>query len=182
MATTYLNSPNGTGTDPQIATFSMWFKLTKPEADECYLFSGGDGASNNSWLRIQGSDGQLYFRNRTSGSNDCVIRTNAQYRDVNGWYHVVLKLNSTLGTAGDRATMYVNGQEVTDLAANTDMTQNNLFHMFGSTQTHIGKRVNDGSTGNVGGFLASHVHFCDGYAYDDDVTRDEKTFWSSTLL
>ena len=43
---TYINSPNGTGTDPQIATFSMWFKLTKPEATEVYLFSGGDGGSN----------------------------------------------------------------------------------------------------------------------------------------
>ncbi len=167
MATTYLNSPAGSGTDPQIATFSMWFKISAAvESDEMYLFSGGDGASNNSWLRIQGTDRQLYFRNRTSGSNDCIIRTNAKYRDLNGWYHVVLKLNSTLGTAADRATMYVNGQEVTDLAASTNMTQNNLFHMFGATTTHIGKRVNDGSTGQVGNFLASHIHFCDGYAYD----------------
>jgi len=166
MASTYINSPNGTGTDPQIATFSMWFKITKPEATEVYLFSGGDGASNNSWLRVQGGTGQLYFRNRTSSSNDCVIQTNAQYRDVNGWYHVVLKLNSTLSTAADRATMYVNGEEITSFSSSTDMTQNNLFHMFGATITHIGKRVNDGSTGNLGGFLASHVHFCDGYAYD----------------
>lgn len=167
MATTYLNSPAGSGTDPQIATFSMWFKITTSlETDEMYLFSGGDGSSNNSWLRVQGTDRELYFRNRTSSSNDCVIRTNAKYRDLNGWYHVVLKLNSTLGTAADRATMYVNGQEVTSLASSTDMTQNNLFHMFGSTTTHIGKRVNDGSTGQVGNFLASHVHFCDGYAYD----------------
>jgi len=166
MASTYINSPNGTGTDPQIATFSMWFKITKPEATEVYLFSGGDGASNNSWLRVQGGTGQLYFRNRTSSSNDCVIQTNAQYRDVNGWHHVVLKLNSTLSTAADRATMYVNGEEITSFSSSTDMTQNNLFHMFGATITHIGKRVNDGSTGNLGGFLASHVHFCDGYAYD----------------
>ena len=120
MATTYLNSPAGSGTDPQIATFSMWFKISAAvESDEMYLFSGGDGASNNSWLRIQGTDRQLYFRNRTSGGNDCVIRTNAKYRDLNGWYHVVLKLNSTLGTAADRATMYVNGQEVTSLASST---------------------------------------------------------------
>jgi hypothetical protein len=166
MATTYINSPAGSGTDPQIATFSMWFKITKPEATEVYLFSGGDGASNNSWLRFQGGTGQLYFRNRTSSSNDCIIQTNAQYKDVNGWYHVVLKLNSTLSTAADRATMYVNGEEITSLSSSTDMTQNNLFHMFGATVTHIGKRVNDGTTGNLGGFLASHVHFCDGYAYD----------------
>ena len=96
MSTTYINSPNGSGTDPQIATFSMWFKVTKSEATEAYLFSGGDGRANNSWLRFQGSTGQLYFRNRTSSANDCVIQTNAQYKDVNGWYHVVLKLNSTL--------------------------------------------------------------------------------------
>jgi hypothetical protein len=167
MATTYLNSPAGSGTDPQIATFSMWFKISAAvESDEMYLFSGGDGASNNSWLRIQGTDRELYFRNRTSGSNDCIIKTSARYRDLNGWYHVVLKLNSTLGTAADRATMYVNGQEVTSLASSTNMTQNNLFHMFGATTTHIGKRVNDGSTGQIGNFLASHIHFCDGYAYD----------------
>jgi hypothetical protein len=166
MATTYLNSPNGTGTDPQIATFSMWFKLTKPEANEVYLFSGGDGGSNNSWLRVQGNSGKLYFRNRTSSSNDCVIQTEANHLDQNGWYHVVLKLNSTLSTVADRAIMYINGQEVTTYASSTDMTQNNLFHMFGATTTHIGKRVNDGSTGYIGGFLASHVHFCDGYAYD----------------
>jgi len=164
MATTYINSPNGTGTDPQIATFSMWFKITKPEATEVYLFSGGDGGSNNSWLRIQGGSGKLYFRNRTGSSTDCVIQTAANHLDPNGWYHIVLKLNSTLSTAADRAIMYINGQEVTAYSSSTDMTQNNLFHMFGSTQTHIGKRVNDGSTGNVGGFLASHVHFIDGTA------------------
>jgi hypothetical protein len=164
MGTTYLTKTSGGGTDPQIATFSMWFKIGKL-ASSMYLFSGGDGASNNSWLRFQ-SDGKLYFRNRTSSSNDCVKITQANYVDPNGWYHVVLKFNSTLSTAADRTTMYINGQEVTAYSSSTDMTQNNLFHMFGSTTTYIGKRVDDGTTDTVGEFSASHIHFCDGYAYD----------------
>ena len=70
--TTYINTPAGSGTDNTKCTISFWLKQTHDQGNESpYLFSGGDGASNNFWIRLQ-SDGRLYLRNRTSGGNDCV--------------------------------------------------------------------------------------------------------------
>ena len=163
---TYINTPAGSGTDNTKCTISFWLKQTHNQGSTSpYLFSGGDGPNNNFWIRLQ-SDGRLYLRNRTSGGNDCVKTTNLRLRDFSAWYHLCFELDSTQSTAADRNKIWINGVLQTSFDSNTNMTQNNLWHCYGSTVSHIGKRVNDGSSGTLGQFNMSHFHYIDGTAYD----------------
>jgi len=164
--TTYINTPAGSGTDNTKCTISFWLKQTHDQGNSSpYLFSGGDGASNNFWIRLN-SDGRIYLRNRTSSGNDCAKTTNALIRDFSAWYHLVFELDSTQSTAENRNKIWINGVLQTSFDTNTNMTQNNLWHCYGSTVSHIGKRVNDGSSGTLGQFNMSHFHYIDGTAYD----------------
>ena len=43
--------------------------------------------------------------------------TNRQFRDVNGWYHIVAAVDTTDSTAGDRVKLYINGERQTSFAS-----------------------------------------------------------------
>ena len=38
------------------------------------------------------------------------------FRDFSAWYHFVLALDTTQGTASNRVKMYINGDQITDFA------------------------------------------------------------------
>ena len=48
------------------------------------------------------------------------LRTNAQFRDTNAWYHFVFQYDSTQATAANRLKLYINGVEVTSFASQTN--------------------------------------------------------------
>ena len=42
-------------------------------------------------------------------------KTNRKFRDTCLWYHIVVRVDPTQSTAGDRIRVYVNGVQETDL-------------------------------------------------------------------
>ena len=40
--------------------------------------------------------------------------TTQVFRDTSAWYHFVLAVDTTQSTLGDRMTVYVNGEQITD--------------------------------------------------------------------
>ena len=57
----------------------------------------------------------LSFFAKVSGSFILYVDTSAKFRDTTGWYHIVARCDTTNGTAN----IYVNGEEITNLATNT---------------------------------------------------------------
>lgn len=93
------------------------------------------------------------------------IETDAVFRDLSSWYHIVLALDTTAATASDRVKIWVNGilQSVDSNqysgygAQNTDVATNR-------TNPHnIAKYVNYGEYGNL---AFADFRFIDGTAYD----------------
>ena len=103
-------------------TFSMWFKrstLGTAQRLFCCYDSGMDD-----YIKF-GTDDQLeWVFDNEDGSNKGVLKTNRKFRDVSAWYHLVCRLDTTDGTAGDRMRMYINGTEETSFATDTNPTQN----------------------------------------------------------
>ena len=60
------------------------------------------------------------FGGTTAGN----LITNAVFRDISAWYHVVVAVDTTQGTASDRAKIYVNGSQITSFATESYPTQN----------------------------------------------------------
>ena len=98
-----------------------------------------------------------------SGSTDFHVTTNAQYRDVSGWYHIVAIWNTTTATANDRMQLWINGSRITvsELQWNVQPTQHLASHVNDASYVHtIGKSTHSPAQ-YLDGYLAE-VHFVDG--------------------
>ena len=88
------------------------------------------------------------------------------YRDVSAWYHIVVAVDTTQGTASNRLKLYVNGEQITSLQASsypslnfdTLINNNNAHYISGAVDTTYGTRRFDG--------YMAEVCFIDGTALD----------------
>ena len=159
---TYLSRTFGTNSSNTTKTFSCWIKRSS-RLDE-YTTICATTQSGNIESRLQfASSGALKFTDRDSGdgSTDANFYTDALYRDCSAWYHVVLIIDTTNGTAGDRIRIYVNGSRVTALSSVTNPSSSYaVSFMRSSAVNFIGVGAATGSD-DFSGYL-SEIHFLDG--------------------
>ena len=98
----YRNSP--TAGNRKTFTLSLWLKRAvlghKPAGDDEYIAG-------------QGSDARYHFAGDTLRfmfeSSSTELESSRVYRDPSAWYHIVLAVDTTQGTAADRVKFYING-------------------------------------------------------------------------
>ena len=147
----YLSRTPGSAGDRRTFTFSCWFKRANITSANAPIFSAG----GDDWLMFLSAN-TLGFN--TSGSNYRVVTTQV-FRDPAAWTHLVLRVDTTNGTAGDRLRLYLNGSEVTAFGTDTNPTLN-FETSFNNTGEHdIGKLV--GASQYFDGYL-SEIHHVDG--------------------
>ena len=92
--------------------------------------------------------------------------TNRLFRDISAWYHILVRVDTTLATADDRMRLYINGVQETDFGTRVNPSQNYNTHVNQSgNAVHLGWYTT--GSGYFDG-LMSHVHLCDGYSYAPD--------------
>ena len=112
-------------------TLSFWFKRTELGATE-RLFEAWDGSTGTSALF---DTANKFLLDLTAGGN--YFTSTAVFRDTSAWYHFVIRVDTTQGTASERARIYVNGSELagswnSNIGQNTDLTWNqNVIHYLG---------------------------------------------------
>jgi len=156
--------------DRKTWTYSTWVKkmrfgntsATGNGYDYMHLFGAGNTSIhflNNDLLRVE-----LY-----NGSSTVYADPDQVFRDGSAWYHIVVTLDSTQGTAADRVKIYINGVRVTefDNSTYTNMSQNDEFG-FGDASANyqfgysfIGGANNRGLSGYV-----ADTHYVNGTALD----------------
>ena len=95
-------------------TWSGWVKRSGLYSNGNNMFAAFVDDSNRDTIRFGGLSADCFeYQNRDGGTN-YGNRTNAVYRDVNGWYHTVVVYDSSAGS-GSRVKYYINGSQVTDL-------------------------------------------------------------------
>ena len=155
-----LTRSNGTPTSQQKFTHSVWVKRsTVGNFDIMQGFYSN--SSNYCAISFLNSD-RLDFINYEGGTSARKITT-AKFRDVSAWYHIVVAVDTTLGTANDRIKMYVNGVLETAFDTNSAPSQNANLGVDLSTQA-----VGVGEGGGIGylqGYLAESVYI-DGQQLD----------------
>ena len=85
-------------------TLSFWFKRTELGA-AVRLFEAWDGSTGTSALF---TDADLFILDLTAGSN--YFTSSGAFRDTAAWYHFVIRVDTTQGTASNRIKLYVNDQ------------------------------------------------------------------------
>ena len=148
-----LTRSNGTPTSQQKFTHSVWVKRsTEGNFD---VMQGFYSNSNNYCAIDFLSTDRLDFINYEGGTSARKITT-AKFRDFSAWYHIVVAVDTTLGTANDRIKMYVNGVLETVFDTNSAPSQNANLGVDLSTQA-----VGVGEGGGIGylqGYLAESVY------------------------
>ena len=153
-------------------TFSCWVKRMDLGAYHS-MFGAQESGTNNVDYFLWWNDDTLAFTNYNSTNYD--VRTNAKYRDANSWYHLVLAVDSTQGTASNRVKIYVNGSQVTSFADSSYPSQNYEFEV----DRNVRHRVGFNGFNYMDGYMAN-IHHVDGQQLDASAfgyTDDQTGIW-----
>ena len=113
-------TPSGAG-NRRTWTYSTWLKRTTPNGFQSIM--GADATS-------QGSGFSLFFSFDSTNvlvfgqGGDTWLKTNQLFRDPSAFYHIVLAVDTTNGTADNRVRMYINGSEVTSFGTRNNPSEN----------------------------------------------------------
>jgi len=165
MANTYLTRTFGSATSRTKFTVSVWLKkstINADDNDEKHFFNGYNSSNYRFMIYMYNTD-QLRIRNVDNGSETVNYISNAKYRDVNGWYHVVVRIDTSQGS-GDRIKAYINGEQITSWSSSTEPSSGADFSLGASSYSNQLGRYAGGAHYWNGGM--SHYHYCDGQSYD----------------
>ena len=157
MASTKLRRTLSGNGNQNTATWSFWVKRGNITDGRIYT-SWYDG-NNQFWIMFQsGKLGVKLYQN----SYVLQVETNRLFRDTSAFYHILVAIDTTQGTASDRVKIYVNGSQETSLSSSSYPNQNaSMPFGLATYNQRIGER--DGQDYFDG--LMSHFHFIDGTAY-----------------
>jgi hypothetical protein len=95
-------------------TFSLWFKRAVDTNFNSFLIGYGNPSNRHGLDFVSG--GQLRLWGNYNGSVALTVQPTQVFTDFAAWYHFVLAIDTTQGTASNRVKMYVNGSQITDFA------------------------------------------------------------------
>ena len=166
MASTRLYRTQGTPTNADKWTFSVWVKSTNVDEINEALIMGTYVDSNNYEYVGFNSQKKISYYIKQGGTGVGHLLTDRINKDPASWYHFVY-VYDTAASAADRMRIYVNGVEVTAFSTDTQPSLNldSLINTSGNV-INIGTYKDSGAVANefFQGVMA-HAHFCDGQAY-----------------
>ena len=124
MANSYLTRSVGTPTNIDKYTFSVWVKRADIGAGNSKIFSVSSGSAYGEEKLEFNQDDLIWRHTDTSGNTNWERVTDRKFRDSSAWYNIVVAYDSSLGTAGDRCKMYINGVQETSFSSSSNPSQN----------------------------------------------------------
>ena len=157
-ASAYLSRTLTTPTNNKIWTLSLWVKRSTLTTTQVLL---GTASEELRYISDGGASGVVdsFQYNYGAGYG---FRTNATYRDVSAWYHLVIATDTTQAIAANRVKFYVNGvQATTD--GTYDISQNANTQINSAVAHNIARRT----AGSLyfDGYMTD-INFIDGQALE----------------
>lgn len=145
----YLNRTFQSGGNRKTWTFSCWVKQGTIGSLDATVSQGlfgsnpnGVGASTpaayiglNNTLASAQNDGGFTVWSRSSSGTQMSLTSTRVFRDVGGYYHVVVAMDTTQATAANRTKVWINGEEITTWTTATYPVQNTDLQ-WNLAQTH----------------------------------------------
>ena len=166
MADSYLTKDFGSAGNRKTMTFSFRVKRNNlgTGGDTQELFIGDAQSSYPSHFIDFDSANKLDIRSQ-DGVSGATLRfiSNREFIDTTSWYHIVVAIDTTQASAGDRCKAWANGEQITSWGTSTQsngfgQNSDTNFNSGASTE-YIGKHYNHYSNFNL-----AHYHFVDGTA------------------
>jgi hypothetical protein len=176
----YLNRTPSSAGNQKTFTMSCWYKKMKTGAKDI-IMSTTDGGGTFFVMGFVGSGTHadkfyIYF---WDGSTDYGYTTNRLFRDYSAWLNIVVSIDTTQGTEGDRVKLYINGTEESLTATYGAFPQNHDTYFNDSNVHYIGYD-HDAAGALFNGYLAELV-VLDGTAANatsfGEFDEDSPTIW-----
>jgi len=170
----------GTPTNAKIFGLSWWIKISKTGAQNDFWGERAD--TSNRVITAINTDGTFQYFEKNGGSTALDLKTNRLFRDVSAWYHFLILVDTTQGTASNRLKLYINGVQETSFATETYPAENYTPRLSTNTVKYFGRVGNGGSLSSnyINGYLAEAA-FVDGTvtAHTDygEFDEDSPTIW-----
>ncbi len=157
-------------------TISFWVKRTEINGVKQYLFEAGNSDANDDRFTLRFGTGDTF----DIQSQNTWLITNRVFRDVAAWYHFLIKVDTTDGTAANRIKLYVNGVEETSFSTDnrSSINQNHDFPVNNTEIHNIGSSPIEGGL-YFNGYIAEW-HQLDGTASTPSSfgeTDDDSGIW-----
>ncbi len=153
MAQTSLTrTPSGAG-NRKTWTLSTWVKRSGLGNNIILEANPSGGSSNTNYIGMLFAGG---FQLVVGGWTSNFLATTQFFRDTSAWYHIVLRVDTTQGTADDRMRLYINGEQVTSFSTRNNPGQNDDTGLNATVGTFIGKTMD--------GYMAQTI-LADGQSY-----------------
>ena len=158
----YVHKTQGTSTDTDKYTLSVWLKRGSNLGAVNTWFSEGTGLTAQADYNFK-ADGTMMLYNRDASSNIFQLVTNRKFFDVAAWYHVVLLFDSSQGTAANRMKLYINGVQESSFSTATYPAQdlNSEVNKGGTKHTWAAFDSNGSIVNEFDGYIAEAL-FLDG--------------------
>ncbi|ANS03987.1 spry domain protein [uncultured Mediterranean phage uvDeep-CGR2-AD8-C175] len=147
--------------DRQKFTFSFWVKRNKLGTQEVIFDTNFGGGANEHRILFDSSD-RLEYYDYSSSTNNLKYVTNRLFRDTAAWYSIIIAVDTTQGTAGNRVKIYINGTQETSFGTETQPSENLTTQLNTAVKHQIG--VKNVSSNYLDAYLAEFV-FISGTQY-----------------
>ena len=163
MANSYLNRTMSTGTSRRIFTISNWVKRSAISSNYPRICAYDQDDSNRFEHFFNNVD-QLYIEHVSGGSQNIHLVTTRKFRDTSAWYHIVVAVDTTQGTASNRVKLYINGVQETDFTGTVTYPSQDADLIFGTANVfYVGASGYQGVAQHFDGYI-SHAAHVDGQA------------------
>ena len=154
----FLSRTISSSSDRQKFTISTWVKRSKITVRQQFI--GQYLNAQNYFYTEFSADDTITIADATANALGYQLTTTQVFRDPSAWYHIIVAVDTTQGTANNRVKLYVNGLQVTVLSTNTQPSQNfsGSWNVGSSSAKTIGYRT---AGFYFGGYIAETV-FIDG--------------------
>ena len=160
---TYLNRTPSSAGNRKTWTWSAWIKRGTLGTQQRF-FTADDNATYATYLilEFQSDDNLRALAGTEAAAGTLTKETAAVIRDTTSWYHLVFKFDA----ANTSAVWYINGEEITDLNASTNPS-NQDYQVNATSQHFLGRAGSSVSSDGAyfDGYMAE-VNFVDGQALD----------------
>ena len=161
-------------------TFSTWIKRGIVSTQQFWGIGDANTTNDNIIIWNFQDSAKINMYDYNGGISGQLITTQV-FRDPSAWYHFVLGVDTTQGTAGNRMKLYVNGIRITAFDTETQPAEDYEFNINVADKALTMGVYNYGSLGSpVDAYYADTV-FIDGtqYAASDfgEFNEDSPTIW-----
>ena len=181
----YMEKTQVAPTSQQKWTYSGWLKKCENSSSAHQVFFAAGTASDSIYFdfKFKTDDTLDIEMDSTTGGSTTALQTATTFlfRDPAAWYHIVVAVDSTQGTAADRTNLYVNGVKLTGpWAQEVYPPEDHNFGAFAADSIITVGRSATASNQYFNGYMAEVV-FIDGtqYAASDfgEFDEDSPTIW-----